>query len=94
MADTERSIQRTVDDALDTYRDAMRSFITRNLRSVRGRKPEDLILNALRGQAYDNAVAVINRGDRLENAIDVNAYYYIINQNWRAADTQESTIRT
>ena len=85
MADTERSIQKTVDDALDTYRDAMRSFITRNLRSVRGRKPEDLILDALRGQAYDNAESAIKRGDRLENAFDVNGFYYIINQNWREA---------
>lgn len=70
--------------AIDIYRDAMRPFIVRNLRSTPGRRVEDVIrrsLNDSQAAQFQSNLAR-NPGD-IEAAIDVGDFPSLIGRNWR-----------
>ena len=73
--------------AVDIFRDAMRPFIVRNLRSVHGKQAEDLLKYSMRGSAsaLTNFEHRLGQSGGIEGAIDLNNIPHIINQNWRDA---------
>jgi len=79
----DKPIQEQVNRALNIFRDPFRDFIVRRLRSVRGRKPADVIIPSLRGQAYDSALSASARGDDVRDMFDVGNFYFIVRDNWR-----------
>ena len=82
-------ISRPCKDALtratDIYRDAMRSFIVRQLRRVRGKRAESLIAESLNDNSRSNFWQRIRTGESVEGAIDFNDMPHIIRRNWRVA---------
>ena len=83
MTTADKPIQEQVNRALNIFRDPFRDFVVRRLRTVRGRKPADVIIPALRGQAYDSALTARARGDDVRNMFDVGNFYFIVRDNWR-----------
>ncbi len=70
--------------AIDIYRDAMRPFIVRNLRSVSGQRVADVIHRSLN----DNQASRFQRNlaqnpGNVEAAIDVGDFPELISRNWR-----------
>ena len=83
---TKRPNKDALQQALDVFRDAMRPFIVRNLRSVPGQHVEDLVLNALNPNQYAQVQHNLRGGDgNIEAAIDIGDFPQIINRNWREA---------
>ena len=60
--------------AVDVFRDAMRPFIVRNLRSVHGKQAEDLLKYSMRGSAsaLTNFEHRLSQSGGIEGAIDLN----------------------
>ena len=74
---TERPNKKALVDALDIYRDAMRPFIVRNLKRVRGRKVDDLIKSVLRDDQS------MRDGRSVEESIDINNFPQLVKIYWR-----------
>ena len=72
--------------AIDIFRAAMRPFITRALRRIRGGGRLDAVvaasLNDRRRAEFERAV---RRGASVEDAIDVNDFPHLVQRNWRDA---------
>lgn len=79
----DRPNRAAITHATDIFRDAMRPFIVRNLRSVRGKQVEDLIRNSLRSGALTNFEHRLNQNGSIEGAIDFNDIPNIVRWNWR-----------
>ena len=61
-----------LNDALDEYRDAMRPFIVRAMKRVKGKTIEDAIYDSLSpGQAAQFERRLLNNGYNVEGAIDM-----------------------
>ena len=70
--------------ALDVYRDAMRPFIVRCLKQVRGSNVEDVISHSLGNRRADDFKrARIQPGSSVESAIDINDFPTLVSRNWR-----------
>ena len=70
--------------AIDIYRDAMRPFIVRNLRSVPGQQFEDVIRRSLNdNQAFRFQRSLARNPSNVEAAIDVGDFPDLISRNWR-----------
>ena len=80
-------ISRPCEDALikatNIYRDAMRAFIVRHLRRVRGKRAESLIAESLNDNSRSNFGQRIRAGESVEGAIDFNDMPHIVRHNWR-----------
>ena len=85
MVNQERSNKQALVNALDIYRDEMRTFIMRRLKSVRGRTPEDCIKSSLNDEQYNQFVKNRNDGKNLESSIDIGDFPQIVKSNWRDA---------
>lgn len=83
MTAPDKPIQEEVNRALNIFRDSFHDFAVRKLRTARGRKPAEIILASLRGQAYNNAVAVQKRGGDIRNMFDVGEFFFIVRDNWQ-----------
>ncbi len=59
----------------------MRPFIMRELRKVRGTKPEDAIRQALRGNNLEQFVRSLRKSGGIAEAIDVNDFPHIVRLN-------------
>ena len=82
----DRPNREALNKALDIFRDAMRPFIVRNLKSMPGRQVEDLILNALPPNQAAQVQHNLRHGDgTIEAAIDIGDFPQIITRNWREA---------
>ncbi len=69
--------------ALDIYRDAMRPFIVRSLRRVRGQQVEELIRNALNDrQAEQFSQNLSKNGHDVEASIDIGDFPHIVSRKW------------
>ncbi len=84
------TIQRPNRDALsravDVYRDAMRPFIVRCLKQVRGQRVEDLIRSALRDRQADQfASRLRTNGGDVEASIDIDNFPPLVQGLWRDA---------
>ena len=79
---TERPNKKAMSDALDIYRDAMRQFIVRYLRRVRGMTVEDAIKltlgDAQRKQFEQNR----HEGRIVEDSIDINDFPHLVRRFW------------
>ena len=90
MAPIERPNRDALQQALDIFRDAMRPFIVRTLKRVRGQQAEDLIANALHYNQADLFRQNLRAHDGdLEAAIDIGDFPNIIGRNWRDAFSRE-----
>ncbi len=69
-------------EALDIYRDAMRTFIVRSLKRVPGGKVKDHIAFALRGDKGDQFQHNLDRGVKVEEAIDINDFPWLVKSFW------------
>ncbi len=70
--------------AIDVYRDAMRAFIVRTLRTVKGAKPEELIDRALPpNQAERFREERVSK--EIGDAVDVGHFPHIVQKNWGEA---------
>ena len=82
----DRPNRQALNKALDIFRDAMRPFIVRNLRSVPGQQAEDLILNALNPNQAAQVQHNLRRGSgNIEAALDIGDFPQIITRNWPQA---------
>ncbi len=79
---SERPNTKALVDALDIYRDAMRPFIVRQLKSVRGKKAEQLVKSALRDDQYHQFEQNLSHGKGIEDAIDIGDFPSIVKSNW------------
>ena len=70
--------------ALDIYRDAMRPFLIRCLRQVRGMNVEDVISRSLGNRRSDEFEReLISSNSDVESAIDINDFPMLVSRNWR-----------
>ena len=86
----ERPNRAVLNDALDEYRDAMRPFIVRAMRRIKGKHIEDAIYDTLSPkQADDFERHLENNGGNVEGAIDIGDFPYLISRNWREVFGQQ-----
>ena len=86
----ERPNRDVLTDALDKYRDAMRPFIVRALRRVKGKSVEVAIYDTLSTkQASDFEKRLENNGGNIEGAIDIGDFPNLISRNWREVFNQQ-----
>ena len=75
--------------ALDIYRDAMRPFIIRTLKRVRGQKVEDVIRNALNDRQAEQFSQNLNKnGHDAEASIDIGEFPHLISRKWNGGFQQ------
>ncbi len=70
-------------NALDIYRDAMRPFIVRCLKRVKGKGVEDAISETLPDRQAGQFRHNLQRNDSVEDAIDINDFPNLVSRNWR-----------
>ena len=85
MTTVNRPNKDALNKAVDIYRDAMRPFIVRCLRSLPGRRVEDLIRVALRDRSSEQFQENLRNTGSVESAIDVRDFPGLINEYWRDA---------
>ena len=85
MAQIERPNRSALQQALDIFRDAMRPFIVRSLKSVPGWQVEDLILDALNPNQAAQVQHNLRSGGDIQAAIDIGDFPQIINRKWNEA---------
>ena len=82
MATVERPHRGALDEAIGIYRDAMRPFILRGLRRVRGSTVEEVIRRSLPPNQADTFDQNRRQGRDLASAIDVNIFRSLVRSNW------------
>ena len=86
----ERPNRAVLNDALDEYRDAMRPFIVRAMRRIKGKHIEDAIYDTLSPkQADEFELRLQNNGNNIEGAIDIGDFPNIISRNWGQVFSQQ-----
>ena len=76
--------------ALDVYRDAMRPFIVRAMKRIKGKGIEDAIYDTLSSkQADEFELCLENNGNNIEGAIDIGDFPNIISRNWGQVFSQQ-----
>ena len=89
MQTTNRLNRDALMQAVDIYRDAMRPFIVRQLRRVRGQRVEELIGRGLGDRQADEFYRRLAENNDVESAIDLNYFPKVIRDNWRGAFAQQ-----
>jgi hypothetical protein len=79
----ERPNRDVLNDALDEYRDAMRPFIVRALKRVRGKNVEDAIYDTLSPKQADDFERRIKSNGSIEGAIDIGYFPNLVKRYWR-----------
>ena len=75
--------------ALDIYRDAMRPFIVRSLKRVRGQQVEDVIRNSLNDRQAEQFSQNLNKnGHDAEASIDIGDFPLLISRKWNGVFQQ------
>lgn len=82
MQVVDRPNKDAVSKAIDLYRDAMRDFIMRQLRPIRGRTIEELIGDALNNSDADALKETIADGKSVKDFIDTFHFPHIISRYW------------
>lgn len=84
MNTIERPHRDVLNKALDIYRDAMRPFIIRSLKQIKGKRLEDAICDVLsEKQVNDFKQNLQNNGGNIQAAIDIGDFPNLISRNWR-----------
>ena len=77
-------------EALDVYRDAMRPFIVRAMRRIKGKGIEDAICDSLsRRRADEFERRLLKNGYNVEGAIDIGDFPHLIRGNWGHVFSQQ-----
>ena len=77
-------------DALDEYRDAMRSFIVHAMKRIKGKGIEKAIYDSLsRRRADEFKRHLLNNGYNVEGAIDIGDFPNLIRRNWGHVFSQQ-----
>ena len=82
MAIIDRPNKDALTKAVDIYRDAMRAFIVRQLRQVKGHKLEELVSESLNQERAVNFKAALQKGLKVEDFIDTSDFPHIIKRRW------------
>ena len=82
MITTERPNRQVVNEAIDIYRDVMRTFIVRRLKRVRGTNVEGAVRKALHDIQRNNFDKNLNAGRGIEDSIDANDFPRIVKFHW------------
>lgn len=86
----ERPNRAVLNDALDEYRDAMRPFIVRALKRIRGKTLENAVYDSLSPkQASQFKTNLHNNGGNIEAAIDIGDFPKLIIGNWQQVFSQQ-----
>lgn len=85
MATRPRPNRDALSEAVDIYRDAMRPFILRRLRQVRGMTVDKAITFALGDRRAAEVNREVRQGARIEAVIDVNDFPHLVQRHWRDA---------
>ena len=85
MSTVARPNRDALNRALDVFRDAMRPFIIRCLRRIRGQQIEDVIRNTLNDRQADQFSKNLEKTNEIGDAIDVDYFPLLISRNWREA---------
>ncbi len=83
MTATPRPNRDALTKAVDIYRDAMRPFLLRCLKQVRGATLERAVTDFLQPRRADEVRQQLNRGDKVEDLIDVNDFPTLVQRHWR-----------
>ena len=83
MTTINRPNRNALNEAIDIYRDAMRQFIVRNLRKVRGGKVEDHLCSALQKKETQIRAQIKPDRSNLDELFDVNDMPRIVRRFWR-----------
>ena len=83
MTSVDRPNRDALSRAIDIYRDAMRPFIVRNLKKVRGGRVEDHLCTAMWKKEASIRNALKSDRSNLEALFDVNDMPYIVRRFWR-----------
>lgn len=84
MNTIERPHRDVLNKALDIYRDAMRPFIIRSLKQIKGKHIEEAICDVLSPkQVNDFQQNLQNNGGNIQAAIDIGDFPNLISRNWR-----------
>ena len=83
MVTVDRPNKDALSKAIDIFRDAMRPFVIRNLKRVRGVTVEDAVRRSLSPHQADAFDRDLRQSDDLESAIDVNFIPPLVQRNWR-----------
>ena len=79
----ERPNRAVLNDALDEYRDAMRPFIVRALKRVKGKDVEDAIYDILPPKQADDFERRLKSNGSIEGAIDIGDFPNLVSRYWR-----------
>ena len=85
----ERPNQAVLNKALDIFRDAMRPFITRGMRRIRGKTIEDAIYDSLSPNQANQFSTNLQNNNSIEGAIDIGDFPNLICKNWRQIFSQQ-----
>ena len=88
MQTTNRPNEEALRQAIDIYRDAMRPFIVRQLRRVRGARVEELIERGLGDRQVEAFYQSLDENNDIESALDLNYFPQVLRENWRGAFAQ------
>ena len=81
---------RTVlNEALDEFRDAMRPFVVRGMRRVRGKTVEDAIYDSLSPNQASQFNTNLQNNGSIEDAIDIGDFPNLVCRNWRHVFSQQ-----
>ena len=70
-------------EVIDIYRDAMRPFLVRHLRQTPGKRVEDAIRQALRGNQVNQFEQNLRSGRSVEESIDINDFPELVKFHWQ-----------
>ena len=86
---TKRPNRSVLNEALDEFRDAMRPFVVRGMRRVRGKTVEDAIYNSLPPNQASQFNKNLQNNSSIEDAIDIGDFPHLVRRNWRHVFSQQ-----
>ena len=86
---TKRPNRSVLNEALDEFRDAMRPFVVRCMRRVRGKTVEDAIYNSLPPNQASQFNTNLQNNSSIEDAIDIGDFPHLVRRNWRHVFSQQ-----
>lgn len=78
----DRPIKYALHNALDTYLYAMRPFMIRRLRQVRGRQLEATIRGGLNGSQLGSFDLSLSKGRSVEDSVDIGHFFSLVTRYW------------
>ena len=83
MTTIQRPNKNALIDVIDIYRDAMRPFLVHHLRQTPGKRVEDAIRQALRGNQVNQFEQNLRSGRSVEESVDINDFPELVKYHWQ-----------